>query len=62
MEIGAELAIISDNCFVVESFGVELSVTVALIVKGPAVVGVPLMTPVEPFKVNPPGKPDALQE
>jgi hypothetical protein len=49
-----------DMVAVAESWGDELSFTVMETFEVPALVGVPLITPVELFRLRPPGKPVAL--
>jgi hypothetical protein len=53
--------ILSTSAFVAVCRGVELSVTVNVTLKAPAVAGVPLSAPVTGFKIKVEGKPDALQ-
>jgi hypothetical protein len=49
-----------DSVVVAESCGDELSFTVMERFEVPALVGVPLITPVELFRLRPPGRPVAL--
>src|SRR6185312_9271207 len=53
------VTIVSGIAFVALPWGLSLSLTCALMVYGPAVVGLPLMTPVTGLIVRPSGKPVA---
>jgi hypothetical protein len=55
------LIVIENVCDAVKWVGLVLSVAVTLTDVVPTTVGVPVIAPVEAFRVNPAGRPGALQ-